>query len=151
MGANPTGASIVSFNKRSFESYGRDEQQGLNAPVSKYAAFAYTAALNYLLSQSNSHMRCSDTTVVFWAADAENACNDLFTQMMNGTNDNTVADADIRDIVKGLVSGKVMDWKGIPIQPDNHFYILGLAPNSARLSVRFFVQDTFGSMLKKLL
>ena len=51
-GAQSSGASIVSFNERSFESYGNDKAQGLNAPVSEYAAFAYGTALNYLLNES---------------------------------------------------------------------------------------------------
>ena len=44
-----------------------------------------------------------------------------------------------------------MDLDGIPLHPENHFYVLGLAPSAARLSVRFFLQDTFGNMLKHLL
>lgn len=50
MNANSSGGSIVSFNERAFESYGHDKQQGLNAPISKYATFAYTTALNDLLA-----------------------------------------------------------------------------------------------------
>ena len=38
-GAQATGASLVSFNGPSYESYGRREAQGLNAPVGERAAF----------------------------------------------------------------------------------------------------------------
>src|SRR5690606_34374281 len=46
--ANTTGADIVSFNLRAFESYGKDQRQGENAPISDAAAFAYTTAINHL-------------------------------------------------------------------------------------------------------
>ncbi len=52
VGAQAMGASLVGFNARAFESYGHDEEQGLNAPVSEYATFAYSTALNYLLFRS---------------------------------------------------------------------------------------------------
>ena len=47
-GAQATGAALVSFNAPAFCSYGKE--QNLNAPTGKYAAFAYTAALNHLLA-----------------------------------------------------------------------------------------------------
>lgn len=62
VGAQAMGASLVGFNARAFESYGHDEEQGLNAPVSEYATFAYSTALNYLLSDRKHHMRIGDTT-----------------------------------------------------------------------------------------
>ncbi len=67
VGAQAMGASLVGFNARAFESYGHDEEQGLNAPVSEYVTFAYTTALNYLLSDRNHHIRLGDTTIVYWA------------------------------------------------------------------------------------
>ena len=48
-GAQSSGAALVSFNAQAFESYGKE--QSYNAPVGKYAEFAYTTALNYLLSK----------------------------------------------------------------------------------------------------
>src|SRR5690606_9356381 len=65
--ANPTGATLVGFNARAYESYNRE--QGMNSPVSEKAAFAYTTALNYLLSSSNENRKfvIGDTTVVYWA------------------------------------------------------------------------------------
>ena len=57
VGAQAMGASLVGFNARAFESYGHDEEQGLNAPVSEYATFAYSTALNYLLSDRKHLLR----------------------------------------------------------------------------------------------
>lgn len=70
-GAQPVGASLVSFNASSLESYGCDGGQGLNAPVSTYAAFAYGAALNYLLSNERYHLYMGETTVVYWTEDGQ--------------------------------------------------------------------------------
>ncbi len=75
VGAQPSGASVVSFNAPSLESYGKEERdkqgQGRNAPVSTYAAFAYTEALNYLLREPAYHSRLGDTTLIYWAEGAE--------------------------------------------------------------------------------
>jgi CRISPR-associated protein Csd1 len=49
LGAQSSGANIVSFNLDAFTSYGKS--QGANAPVGKPAAFAYTTALNHLLAR----------------------------------------------------------------------------------------------------
>ena len=68
-GAQTSGANIVSFNARAFESYGKTERQGENAPVSRVAAFAYTTALNYLLRRgehNRQRLQVGDTTLVFW-------------------------------------------------------------------------------------
>ncbi len=67
--AQPSGAAIVSFNASAFCSYERE--QGMNAPVGKYAAFAYTSALNHLLADKDNVHRIGDTTVVCWAEGAE--------------------------------------------------------------------------------
>ena len=87
MGAQSSGASLVSFNAPAFESYGkesaRDNQgQGRNAPVGRYAAFAYGAALNYMVGQADFHGRLGDTTLVYWAEGAEPAYGSAFMAMM---------------------------------------------------------------------
>lgn len=66
--AQSSGAALVSFNAPAFCSYGRE--QNFNAPVGKYAAFAYTAALNHLLADRKNVQLIGDTTVVCWAEGA---------------------------------------------------------------------------------
>ena len=83
VGAQAMGASLVGFNARAFESYGHDEEQGLNAPVSEYATFAYTTALNHLLSDREHHMRIGDTTVVYWADKHDEACVGIVSDFLN--------------------------------------------------------------------
>lgn len=142
MGAQSSGASLVSFNSAAYESYGCVGAQGLNAPVGEYAAFAYGAALNYMLREQDYHMQLGGTTLVYWAEGAELAYSKLLAWMM-GASDNTVEQEDLRGAVNDLRNGKVALLKEIPIQPNNRFYVLGLAPNASRLSVRFFLQNSF--------
>ena len=75
-GAQSSGAALVSFNAPAFESYGKE--QSYNAPVGKYAEFAYTTALNYLLSQRNYTFQLGDTMVVYWAENGQKAYQDVF-------------------------------------------------------------------------
>lgn len=74
-GAQSSGAALVSFNAPAFESYGKE--QSYNAPVGKYAEFAYTTALNYLLGQEEYRFQLGDTRVVFWAESGEEAYQDF--------------------------------------------------------------------------
>lgn len=149
LGAKGTGASLVSFNARAYESYGRDEAQGLNAPVSKRAAFAYGAALNYLLSEETYYTRIGDTTLVYWAEGARKEYNSAMSCMF-GIKDNLMQQEQLKSVMDALSEGRPVQWDEITLRPDNQFYILGLAPNSARLSVRFFLQNSFGGFAEKM-
>ena len=154
-GAQSSGASLVAFNATAFESYGHEladkTGQGLNAPVSESAAFAYGTVLNRLLADREHVQYIGDTAVLCWAEDAEPLCQDLFCGAMFGSAYERITQKDLWGTVKALADGAPVDLDGIPLHPENHFYVLGLAPSAARLSVRFFLQDTFGNMLKHLL
>ena len=65
-----------------------EREQSYNAPVGKYAAFAYTTALNYLLAQRDYVFRFGDTTVVFWAEDGEEAYQEVFGWSLEPPKDN---------------------------------------------------------------
>lgn len=154
MGAQPSGASLVSFNAPAFESYGkedaRDKQgQGRNAPVGKYAAFAYGAALNYMIQQDKFHGRLGDTTLVFWAEGAESAYNNVFASMteFGGAGQNEITQKELSGVLTALCQGRTVNWDKVTLNPDNRFYILGIAPNASRLSVRFFLQNSFGAFV----
>ena len=151
VGAQSSGAALVSFNAPSLESFGKDDRdkqgQGRNAPVSTYAAFAYTEALNYLLREPAYHSRLGDTTLIYWAEGAEEEYSSAMAGMMFSDN---VEQEDLKDVMEALSSGKTVLWNKLPLNPDNRFYILGIAPNAARLAVRFFLQNTFGSFAANL-
>lgn len=144
-GAKSSGASFVAFNAPAYESY--EHKQGDNAPVSEYAAFAYTTALNTLLSNDRNYLRIGDMTVVFWAEgadeDNENVLNDIFSSA-----NAIVKDKDIKGFFKKVRIGEPFEISDFTVKPDNRFYILGLSPNAARISVRFFFTNTFGDFIK---
>lgn len=147
-GAQPTGAMLISFNANAFESYGHVDDQGRNAPVSKYAAFAYGTALNALIADDAHKKMIGDTTVVYWAAEKSNEAQDVFAGVL-GDGD-LMTDDLLDEILRRIEAGEDIDYNGVSIPYENPFYILGLAPNAARISVRFFLQDSFGVFLKNL-
>ena len=130
-GAQTSGANIVSFNARAFESYGKTERQGENAPVSRAAAFAYTTALNHLLRKdSPQRMQVGDASTVFWAerqAPYETIFGDIFQDNPDASTDKVEA------LLNAVHSGH---WG--PMDKDLRYHVLGLAPNAARISIRFY-------------
>ncbi len=134
-GAQTSGANIVSFNARAFESYGKTERQGENAPVSRAAAFAYTTALNHLLRKdSPQRIQVGDASTVFWAeqeSEFETLIPDIFGDPPK--DDPDAGTRAVHALLDAVHSGK---W-GHSNQA-TRFYVLGLAPNAARISIRFF-------------
>lgn len=148
-GAKSSGAALVSFNAPAFCSYGHE--QGENAPVSEYAAFAYTTALNLLIADRNHCKRVGDTTIVCWAESAEPAYQDAFSLFLFGAAEASgIEEADVQAALRRLAAGQTVPFLEKELAPDQHFYVLGLAPNAARLSVRFFLRDTFGTFARNL-
>ncbi|MGV8803825.1 MAG: type I-C CRISPR-associated protein Cas8c/Csd1 [Polaromonas sp.] len=130
-GAQTAGANIVSFNARAFESYGKTERQGENAPVSQAAAFAYTTALNHLLRKDSSQrIQVGDASTVFWAEKSDELEN-IFGEIFKDNPDSAEA-------VQALFSAMHTGKHGGLDRETNRFYILGLAPNAARISIRFY-------------
>ncbi|WP_296956048.1 type I-C CRISPR-associated protein Cas8c/Csd1 [uncultured Dialister sp.] len=147
--AQSSGAALVSFNAPSFESYGHNKDQGLNAPVSEYAAFAYGAALNHLLADKKHVKVLGNTTIVFWAENAQPLYMDVFDSYANGE-DCGISNEDIHRAVSNLVQGIPADLNENELNPEEPFYILGLAPNAARVAVRFFIRNSFGKAMKNV-
>ena len=148
-GAQSSGAALVSFNAPAFCSYGHE--QGDNAPVSKYAAFAYTTALNRLLADRSHCKHVGDTTILCWAENAEPVYQDAMSMFLFGADEATgIQESDVQAALKRLSAGQTVPFLEKELSPDQHFYLLGLAPNAARLSVRFFLRDTFGCFAQNL-
>lgn len=144
-GGQPAGCNIVSFNARAFESYGKRERNGENAPVSLQASFAYTTALNHLLA-SKQRIQVGDTSTVFWAEephDLENAMVDLFGEPPKNNPDRNV------DAVKALYSA-VETGKFSVGKLETRFHVLGLAPNAARISIRFWETATAFELARRI-
>lgn len=165
LGSNDT--TLVGFNARAYESYNRVKEQGLNSPVSEAAAFAYTTALNRLLSPDNKNgkFNMGDTTVVYWAESPDRIYSTLFYSLCNpeiGTEPNTEegkdfvrdkrAEALIHQVAKKVRLGEALDIAALKreIDIDTRFYVLGLATNKTRISVRFFHSDPFLKIVEKI-
>lgn len=149
-GAQSSGASLVSFNLDAFTSY--NHEQGDNAPVSEAAAFAYTTALNRFLSDPKHRLQIGDASTVFWAdcADMDTAAEaeDIFAAMFgrDTTNDDGVNTAKVREQLVQIREGRRLAEIMPKLDEGVRFFVLGLAPNAARLSVRFWWEGSFGTL-----
>lgn len=149
---------LVSFNEPAFESYGKE--QGYNAPTSEEAAGRYTSALTALLDRNSSRNRLArgigDATVVFWAdtsatvdEDAARAAEDFFATLAEPPDDAGEA-AKIRAQLECVMDGRSVATLDAKLNPGTRFHVLGLAPNAARLSVRYWLSDDFGVFVNRL-
>ncbi|GAB4575783.1 MAG: type I-C CRISPR-associated protein Cas8c/Csd1 [Anaerolineae bacterium] len=163
-GGQPTGTTLVGFNANAYESYNRS--QGQISPVSTKAAFAYTTVLNYLLSDDNPNKKLflGDTTVVYWAETKNRAYEAAFASIFDPTfTEDTNADQhDNRRILEGKLQGiaenirraQPVDLDALLADLDDEdprFYVLGLAPNAARVAVRFFITDPFSKVISNIM
>lgn len=140
-GAQSSGARLVSFNLDAFTSYGK--RQNYNAPVSRDAAFAYTTALNRLLAKgSRQRVQIGDASVVFWSEDAS-PVEAIMGFVLNG---GQAEDAALNQQVEAFFQAALQGRELPEIDADNPFYVLGLSPNSSRLSVRFWHMSTVGDI-----
>ena len=144
-GAQSSGASLVSFNAAAFESYGKT--QSYNAPVGEPAAFAYTTALNALLADREHVQQIGDATVVYWSQNAEPVYQDFFQNFVLMDADDSqkrkFSDNNLKRAMELLAKGQPYSLEDVELDPDMPFYILGLSPNAARVSVRFFYRKPF--------
>lgn len=161
-GAQSSGAALVSFNLDAFTSYGKE--QGANAPVSEAAAFRYGAALNRMLDRDGPNRlrrTVGDATVVFWAEAVEEssavAAESLFASWFDppfeaeaNPETDLQAAAKLRDQLEKVVAGRPGEADPQP-RAKTRFHVLGLAPNAARLSVRYWLDDDFSCFAARLL
>jgi len=146
-GAQSSGANMVSFNLDAFESYGR--KQGANAPIGSAAAFAYTTALNHLLRKgSPQRMQVGDTSTVFWASGPSRMEEDFAALFGVGSEDNP----DHRTQAVRNLYASVSNGLYVPqADRDTEFFVLGLAPNAARVAVRFWYRATVADLAPTIL
>ena len=146
-GAQTSGANIVSFNLDAFNSYGKT--QGANAPVSKQAAFSYTTALNHLLRKdSRQRLQVGDASVVFWAdrpTDFETVPVDIFGEPRKDDPDSNVRA--VRNLYAAIEQGLLENDTD---EAKTNFFALGLAPNAARLAIRFWQHGTVADMAGRI-
>ena len=132
-------AKLVAFQVNSgYDSYGKTK--GNNAPISEDAEFAYTTALNHMLRpDSHNKFMVGNRTFLFWASSASQAAKEsedsLFALLGRPETDDDDPNRRIelvRSTFMAIYNGKLSADK------DDTFYILGLAPNSARIAVVYW-------------
>lgn len=162
-GAQSIGATLVGFNAAAYESYNRS--QGLNSPVSEKATFAYTTALNYLLSDANPNKKLfmGDATVVYWAESENRAYESAFAAFVDPAEleeDSAAkqigrkkAEKALETVTEKVKRAQMLDLDALlaDLGDENpRFYVLGLSPNAARVSVRFFITDPFEKIIDNI-
>lgn len=141
--AKASGAALVSFNAPAFSSYGKE--QSFNAPVGRHAMFAYTTALQFLLSQKEQRVQLGDLCLLFWAESGEEEYGEIFSSCMGGREDNQEI---VRNVLRNIAGKQGVDYKGVHLDPEQNFCILGLSGNAGRLAVRLFLKNSFGDILR---
>ena len=133
-------AKLVAFQVSSgYDSYGKTK--GGNAPISEEAEFAYTTALNHLLaSDSRNKFLIGSRTFLFWASKndeagqkAEDSFFSLFGFQDIGDDPNRGIEQ-VRKVFEAIYKGTLKS------SSDDIFYILGLAPNAARIAVTYWAE-----------
>lgn len=144
-GAKTSGANIVSFNLDPFQSF--NKKQGENAPIGESSMFAYTTALNTLLDrQSSQHLLIGDASTVFWSAKRTQFESDFAFFFKEPDKDNPAEGIQkIRNLFEAPLTGGYLDDDS-----NTKFYVLGLAPNAARISVRFWEVGTVSEFARKI-
>ena len=143
---------LVSFKTdRGYDSYGKE--QGYNAQISGDAEFAYTTALNAML-QKGSHNKFSvgNRTFVFWASSNSEAAEqiegslfDLLGYIEEEVDDPNAKIEQVRKVFTAIYSGS------LKTSLEDRFYILGLAPNSARIAVVYWSECSLKEFAGKIL
>ena len=154
-GSQSAGASIVSFNLESFTSYGK--AQGDNAPISEQAAFTYTTALNYLLRRdphNRQRLQIGDATVVFWAQardEVQAEASESLLASFFDPKDNDLREMEtLRRALEHVNEGRPLRELTPLLEDGTRIFVLGLAPNASRLSVRFWETETLAGFARRL-
>jgi len=137
---------IVAFQKNSgFDSY--KKEQAFNAPISIQAESAYSTALKYLINSPTNHVLSSDITIVFWAEKRSTAFdleNNFQWYITHPKDDSDRGVQAIKALYEAVESGK------LPLDEGNRFYVLGLSPNAARISIRFWKVGTVKDFAERI-
>lgn len=143
-------ASLVAFQKSSgYDSYGK-EQCG-NAPISEEAEAAYVTALKKLTAKdSRNKFYLANRTFLFWASNTKKESQEVeegFFALLNNSN----TDDPNRNIAKVKETMKAV-WSGLTTTTsDDRFYMLGLAPNAARIAVVYWNECSLKDFAGKIL
>lgn len=143
--AQSSGATLVSFNQDAFESYGK--AQGANSPLGLDEAFKYCTALNRLTSDDRRRVVIGDTTVVFWSESRSGFENQFLAHLSDpAAKEDPQPLAEAKRTLSALSRGEPAG----PIEPEDRFHVLGVAPNAARLAVRLWLFGTVRQFAERI-
>jgi CRISPR-associated protein Csd1 len=143
-GAQAT-AALISVNSDSFGSYGKTKDDPA-AEIGQKAEFAYRTALKTLLKSDKHHQFLGQNTIVYWAAGSGEAEAEAFSWALQPTESDTDK---LTGLMQSISRGLKVEIEGC--DPARRFHVLCLSPNAGRISVRFFLSDSFGNMLTNVL
>lgn len=151
-GAQPSGTALVSYNFDAACSYGH--KKCFNAPMSAREAFEYTTALKAMLPMDSGYCsRLGDLIVLTWAQSGEPEYSQFFnlgTQLNVEDDEHDEIEDAVIPLMRKIVSGEPCEFRSISLKPEQHFFILALEPNKARLAVSFYYKDSFGNLLSNV-
>ena len=139
-----TGCSLVSGNLDCSIHYGW--KQNACAPMSIHVAENYVKAINYMLTHPDMHGQFGQTVVLCWSKSAEPAYSNVLFQTINRGHTDELCFS----VMKRLCENKPVDFDEATLDPNMEFYILGLTATAGRLSIRFFLENTFGHFLRNM-
>ena len=154
-GGQASGTGLVTFNNPSENSYGNE--QSYNSNISEAAMEKYTEALNYLLQGRKHKILLDDLTILFWAMNAEETCEDTFLAMLNGESEKM--DSEATDKMLQDLMAKSKDAEAYQRQLESLddidekvvFYMVGIKPNASRLSLKFIDRKRYSDVLWNIL
>lgn len=140
--------SLVGYNEEAFESY--QKKQSYNSNISENAMLKYTAAMNYLLTNSQHHLYLDDMTLFYFALSSDDSkeCS-YFSQFLNSSDENAESSETVTNINTAVKSIKELTIPDVNFNAD--FIIAGVTPNASRISVKFLLRSSFGNIMKKLI
>lgn len=150
-GGLATGSVLIGFNNDSENSYGNE--QSYNSNISEKAMKKYTEALNYLLSSNKHKAMLDEITIVFWAMSSRDVHEDLFMKLLLGNQDQmgtSQTENMLKELLRDAGDGRITEERIQSldmIDPKVDFYMLGLKPNSSRLSVKFIIKRKHADVL----
>ena len=178
-GGQSSGGSIISFNKEAFASFGKEQGANAPVSEQSAFAYTTAlnyllrpenghsliigldrirAALRVAKKQNESQdfdkrPSIGNTSTVFWAEADDSAtaqaAEGFFAQVFTPPDDEQES-AKIFNVLEKIGKGRPLQEIAPELSPNTRFYILGLAPNAARISVRFWLDTTFGQLAKNL-
>lgn len=147
-GGNPTGGILVGVKFSAFESFGKT--QAYNSCISETAMKKYTSVLNNLLANPKHRVFIGEMSLVFFAIDSnDDVASDFFADALSGREDE-ILEKSLSAVGSEMSQGRAGDISALQTNDYLVFYVVGLTPNSSRISQKFIIKNNFGKIMDNL-